>query len=272
MRSGNGSDPGHDGWIRKLIQGSTLGTASPPAWAYDSYRQFRANVSNPRYPCYFGAQAVRSDTIFYSFVALDTIEQLPATLETFLEASSNLRRDKNNLVVFFEPLQGSADHAHYRTRFWDVLKYLAAHDPTPDPVALSLDTNDPRWEFSFGGNLFFVVGAAPSFVRHRSRNLGSGMSMIFQPRQVFEDEDTDDGARRRIRRRAAAWDGIASHPDLGVFGQPGNREWAQYFFSDDNVPEAGGCPLFAAEEPSISARDDLTPAALPDVDLRRQSR
>jgi uncharacterized protein len=33
------------------------------------------------------------------------------------------------------------------------------------------------------------------------------------------------------------------HPDIGFYGNIGNREWKQYALPDDNEPEAGGCPF-----------------------------
>ena len=35
----------------------------------------------------------------------------------------------------------------------------------------------------------------------------------------------------------------AVHPDIGFYGNIGNREWKQYALPDDNEPEAGTCPF-----------------------------
>jgi len=39
-----------------------------------------------------------------------------------------------------------------------------------------------------------------------------------------------------------AWDGgVEAHPDLGVFGDPDNREWKQYFLPDSDEAVTGAC-------------------------------
>ena len=58
-------------------------------------------------------------------------------------------------------------------------------------------------------------------------------------------EPISPAVRDRIRRRAAAWDGLPPHPDLGFYGDPGNLEWKQYCLPDDNMPATGTCPFLA---------------------------
>jgi hypothetical protein len=85
------------------------------------------------------------------------------------------------------------------------------------------------------------------------------MVMLFQPRSVFVDAVTKRAigtqARAEVRRRLLAWDGIPHHPDLGVYGDPENREWKQYFLPDDQEPVKGECPFMARERrvPTIDA-------------------
>jgi FPC/CPF motif-containing protein YcgG len=49
--------------------------------------------------------------------------------------------------------------------------------------------------------------------------------------------------RQRIHKRMLAYDGMAVHPDIGFYGNVGNREWKQSALPDDNEAEAGACPL-----------------------------
>lgn len=230
-------------WVRRLIVGTSMGTAHPPAWLNTAYRTFRDIVLDERYPCYFGSQAERRGALYYAFVSGGDLTSLPQTLHTFLDTCQTINQDRNNLVVFFEPDEHPPRHEDHHRRFWNVLRLLQAQDPCPAATPHRLLPSDPHWEFPFAGRELFVVGASPTYRQHRSRNLGAGMLMIFQPREVFGNE-ANDANRHVIRQRAQQWDGVPAHPDLNTFGQPGNREWAQYFISDDNSSVRGRCPLF----------------------------
>jgi uncharacterized protein len=232
--------------IAGYIEGSEIGRGQPPAWLEASYRRFETIVLQRGYPCYFGTNAVRSGDLFISAVEHDNLERLPDTLSTFIEVSRTLRGRRNNLVVFFQPLQRLASHDHYKQTFWQVMQYLHDRDPLPDAVPQS-DTEDTSWEFPFAGELFFVVGASPSYRRRASRNLGPGLVMIFQPRDVFEHSEAGEvvngEAREIIRRRLEQWDQVSPHPEMGVYGEPSNVEWRQYFVPDGNELVLGKCPL-----------------------------
>jgi FPC/CPF motif-containing protein YcgG len=236
-------------WTRRTIHGDRIGDDRPPGWLVDAHTTFCANLLDKGYPCYFGTQAERDGKLYYSYVNRAQIDHLPVTLQTFLSVCTNIGQEKNNLVVFFEPDVVRPSHAQHRTAFWKTLQYLRDRDPLPSPD--QIDPSDPCWDFPFCGKLFFIVGISPAYRLHRSRNLGSCMMMVFQPREVFQNgtagAEIGDVARARIRVRAERWDGVPAHPDLNSYGRPGNLEWAQYFMSDDNSPETGRCPLSGAE-------------------------
>jgi hypothetical protein len=71
--------------------------------------------------------------------------------------------------------------------------------------------------------------------------------LVFQPRSLFIDPATSQPiavpVRQRIHKRTLAYDGITIHPDIGFYGNVGNREWKQYALPDDNQPETGVCPF-----------------------------
>jgi FPC/CPF motif-containing protein YcgG len=66
-------------------------------------------------------------------------------------------------------------------------------------------------------------------------------------RALFIDPATSQpiaaSVRQRIHKRMLAYDGMTVHPDIGFYGNAGNREWKQYALPDDNEPEAGACPF-----------------------------
>jgi FPC/CPF motif-containing protein YcgG len=133
-----------------------------------------------------------------------------------------------------------------------VLRYLRDRDPSPWPAGLPTDPEHARWEFAWHGVPIFVVCNTPAHVRRRSRHSPQFM-ITFQPRWVFEELGPGSArgvaARRVIRRRVRAFDGMEPAADLGDYGAAGNREWRQYYLSDgdgDGLPAR--CPLREDEE------------------------
>jgi acyl-CoA synthetase (AMP-forming)/AMP-acid ligase II/FPC/CPF motif-containing protein YcgG/acyl carrier protein len=265
-----GGDRGNEAnnWTTRIILGERVGGVDLPEWLAQSYEVFRRHLTDDAYPCFFGTQAERRGEMFYAYVSGRGLEHLPGTLAKFVALSSSREHERNNLAVFFEPEPKPLDHQEYRAFFWQTLQYLHDHDPDPHAAAEQVDPSHPMWEFTFAGLQMFVVGISPSYQRRRSRNLGAGMMMLFQPRSVFVDAVTNRAigpeARAEVRRRLLLWDGIPAHPDLGVYGDPENREWTQYFVSDDDVPEQGVCPF--------TTRRQQAPTANPRAADRRPDR
>jgi FPC/CPF motif-containing protein YcgG len=233
-------------WRDRVIAGGVLGSAPLPAWAERSYHCLHEQVANDGYPCFFGVQAERRGEMFYTFVSRQEPNLLTESMTTFAGLAQQPLYEKHNIAVFFEPEAVLLTHAQYRELFWRRLQSL--HDTDTHPRAAHLaDPADCDWEFTYQGVEMFVVCACPTFRRRRSRNLGPGMVMLFQPRSVFIDKITNNAISRRarleVRRRLQDWDDVDPHPDLGFYGDPLNREWKQYFLPDDNDATVGACPF-----------------------------
>jgi FPC/CPF motif-containing protein YcgG len=232
-------------WLSRYVERSEVGVR-PPGWLPSSYEIFAREVLDPDYPCYFGRQAVLSGDLFVAAVEGEQLESLPQTLLTFTEISRSRRERRNNLATFFKPTESCLSHERYFQLFWSVLQWLHDRDPLP-AVMTQPDPASPLWEFSFGGEQFFVVGASPTYRRRHSRNLGPGLIMVFQPRDVFERDDAGtalgDEARQRVRQGLRQWDAIGAHRDLGTYGDPDNFEWKQYFLPDDDSAVTCRCPF-----------------------------
>ncbi len=202
--------------------------------------------------------------MFYTFVPRGATQSLIESMVTFAALAKVPPYDRNNLAMFFEPDATPLSHEEYRGIFWRVLQLL--HDADTHAEAdHQRDPSDPSWEFCFQGVEMFVVCACPSFSQRRSRNLGPGMVLLFQPRSVFVDKITNKviglRARQQVRKRLLTWDAVEAHPDLGFFGDPGNLEWKQYFLPDDNQPNAGGCPFSRRQPKTTSSAARATPDA-----------
>ena len=168
-------------------------------------------------------------------------------MQEFVTLLGTAEYERCSLVAFFEPDPKITTHAAFVDRFWELLQMLHKHDSHP---ALDRTPHDPLWEFSFQRSEMFVVGTSPTYRQRRSRNLGPGIVLIFQPRSLFIDPTTSQPiaatVRKSIHQRMLAYDGMPVHPDIGFYGQPGNREWKQYALPDDNTPETGSCPFHTA--------------------------
>jgi FPC/CPF motif-containing protein YcgG len=180
----------------------------------------------------------------YTFISRGALLDMAVSMRQFVDLLGTPEYARCSLVAFFEPDRSLTDHLAFVHRFWHILQVLHEHDPQP---ATERTPDDPLWEFSFGGCEMFAVSTSPTYSKRRSRNLGPGIVIIFQPRILFIDPATSapiaPEVRQRIHKRMVAYDGMAVHPDIGFYGQPANREWKQYALPDDNVPESGRCPF-----------------------------
>lgn len=195
-------------------------------------------------PCFFGQTGELRGEMIYTFVQHGALLEMAANMRQFVHLLATPDYARCSLVAFFEPDESLSDHSEFVERFWKVLQFLHEHDAKPATERLP---DHPLWEFSFEGCEMFAVGTSPTYKQRRSRNLGFGMVIIFQPRILFIDPATSAPiaaeVRHRIHKRMLAYDGMVVHPDIGFYGQPSNREWKQYALPDDNSEERGRCPF-----------------------------
>jgi uncharacterized protein len=230
-------------WTSRVLDRGELGVAPGESWKIDAYEQYKARLRAPDYPCFFGQSGEARGEMMYTFIARSGLDELVTNMRRFVGLIRMPDYERCSLVAFFEPDPAIADHAAFVARFWQALQFLHEHDP--DPADRSPD--HPLWEFSFQGSEMFVVGASPTYRLRRSRNLGPGMVLVFQPRSLFIDTATSQPiaapVRQRIHKRMLAYDGMPVHPDIGFYGEALNREWKQYALPDDNEPTHGICPF-----------------------------
>jgi len=227
------------------------------SWQRIVFAEFEATLTSKSrpFPCIFGVTGLKSNMLRYAFVDPLDPESLAPVLREYVANARGIGK-MTSLVVFGRPGPVQSIDA-YRDRFWNLLDGLARLDlsPRPETVPEHLDTD--RWEFCFGGEPIFVVCNSPAHVLRQSRRSTSFM-ITFQPRWVFEGvTDTQDPAVLRalsaVRERLADFDVVEPAPYLGAYGEPGTREYQQYFIDDSNAPPA--CPFHALGK----ARDkDLT--------------
>ncbi len=231
-------------WMDRVLDRGRLGISIEDDWKLEAYEQYKARLRAPEYPCFFGQSGEARGEVLYTFVAEGGLDEFVTNMRQFVSLIEAPPHERSSLTAFFEPDPSMTDHRSFVARFWQVLQFLHEHDREP---AVDRIPDEPLWEFSFEGCEMFVVGASPTYQRRRSRNLGPGAVLVFQPRSLFIDPATSEpiaaSVRQRIHKRMLAYDGMTVHPDIGFYGNAGNREWKQYALPDDNEPETGTCPF-----------------------------
>jgi uncharacterized protein len=235
-------------WMERVLDRGRLGVPVEEGWRLAAYETYKAKLRAPEYPCFFGQSGEARGEMLYTFVAHGRLDEFVTNMREFVGLIETPAHERSSLAAFFEPDAAVVDHAGFVARFWEALQFLHEHDREP---VVDTTPDEPLWEFAFEGCEMFVVGASPTYQRRRSRNLGPGMVLVFQPRHLFIDLATGEPiaaeVRRRIHKRMLAYDEMTVHPDIGFYGQAGNREWKQYALPDDNEPETGTCPFHTRE-------------------------
>jgi uncharacterized protein len=246
-------------WMGRVLDQGRLGIPVKESWKLEAYEQYKARLDAPEYPCFFGQSGEARGEMLYTFVAARGLHELVTNMREFVSLTGASPHERSSLVAFFQPDLSLADHASFVARFWRILQFL--HDHDRDPVSDRIP-NDSLWEFAFERCEMFVVGASPTYKRRRSRNLGPGVVLVFQPRFLFIDPATSQpiaaSVRQRIHKRMLAYDGMTVHPDIGFYGNAGNREWKQYALPDDKEPEAGACPFHVRANHASQAHGPLS--------------
>ncbi len=231
-------------WISRVLDHGRLGITPEDSWKLEAYEEYRSKLRAPDFPCFFGQAGEARGEMLYTFVAAGCLDELVRNMQQFVRLIHTSPYQRASLISFFEPDSRITDHAVFVSRFWEILQFLHEHDDDP---ATGKPPDHPLWEFSFQRNEMFVVGASPTYQRRRSRNLGPGIVLVFQPRSLFIDPATSQpiaaDVRRRIHGRMLSYDGMPVHPDIGFYGDLTNREWKQYALPDDNEPTQGACPF-----------------------------
>lgn len=236
-------------WTSRVLEQGNIGIEPREPWKIEAYEQYKTRLRAADYPCFFGQTAEARCEMLYTFIDARHLGAMAENTRQFVRLIGSAEFDRASLTAFFRPDPAIRDHASFVERFWQILQYLHEQDGSP---TTKRTPDDPLWEFSFEGCEMFVVGTSPTYRLRRSRNLGPGIVLIFQPRKLFIDPTTSQpiaaDVRHRIHKRMLAYDGMPVHPDIGFYGDLRNREWKQYVLPDDNAPEEGVCPFHTRAE------------------------
>jgi hypothetical protein len=258
--------------LQVLLDQSTLEarveSGAYPDWVRGHWESFYEGLTGERdgspFPCFFGAESVRTGEPLYTVVPSmtdkDALLRFRDVLVEYLESWRD-HSERASLVTFFKPPGRTFTEADYHEALWHLLQFLHVHDPEPWPEEIPTDPEDPYWEFSFAGKSMFPTCRAPFYDERRSRYCPVGLEITFQPRELFEtlgvtaDTEAGERARETIQDRLVEYDGVCPHADLGNYGT--DREWPQYMLSGDESQAPDRCPIrITREHPKVSPRLD----------------
>lgn len=218
-----------------------------PDWLHVAYENFHQIVTNKTFPCYFGMAAELGGELRYTYISQKDWSNLPSALKSFLALFNGPKLIRHGLFVFVEPFETEGSLEDYRQQFWEILQYLHEVDEVDWPIDSPRDPDHYLWDFRFHGEPIFAFGNAPAYKQRKTRDLGEGMVLGFQPRKIFQGlTGTEKGgimSREKVRERVEVWDQLPKHPDISHFGDPTHHEWKQFFIGDDAEPILGKCPF-----------------------------
>lgn len=217
--------------------------------AYDYFSQMMTDRKHP-YPCVPGIQGFLQDSLRFGFNGDPRTVEASQQFASLLREYGNISRETGpyaSIVIFFDTRNLSAETSleTYQDIFWTLLNRVHQLDDKPWPEHISINPEDPSWEFCFNGEPYFAFCATPSHTVRRSRHFPHFL-VALQPRWVFEHihEETAYGRKLKaaIRKRLETYDERVPHPSLKWYGQEDNLEWQQYFLQDNNE-NPSQCPF-----------------------------
>ncbi|MCP1181952.1 YqcI/YcgG family protein [Paenibacillus sp. 1781tsa1] len=229
-------------------------------WRKQEFEHFEKDMTSesPRFPCIFGSMGLSRNELRFSFfddVDDHSIEELGKALREYVEQARSFG-NYTSMVTFFNIGKDLSIH-EYQHMFWSILTRLHTIDLKEWPEFIPNEENDPLWEFCFHGEPIFVVCNTPAHEVRRSRRANTYM-ITFQPRWVFDSiglgTPKGDKSKDLVRSLLRQYDAIEPFPHLGIYGNPNNREWLQYFIPDTNeVSATAQCPFHHMRRNTMSS-------------------
>lgn len=223
-------------------------------WRIKVVKEFEEIVSRKDFPCVFGRKANTEHSCLFlfvdSFIACDIVDPLVKGFIAYTQLIQNTpvhARLFQPLIVFFSHEQTLALREQHQYA-WSALKHLHVHDPAPWPDHIPQDPHQSGWSFCFNGVELFINISAPGHHKMRSRNLGSLLTFVVNPRENFDvvaSQTSKSGVkiRENIRQRVAHYNDGFTPTTLGFFHDMDNVEWKQYQLHEPGALEISTCPF-----------------------------
>ncbi|MFO2466053.1 YqcI/YcgG family protein [Pseudomonas sp. 15FMM2] len=212
---------------------------------------FETIVNQDDFPCLFGKKAVNALSTELLFVGKEKgVADLIAGLSSYVQKvrswSLKYRIGKPLIVLFEKNDFGTLELEQLYA--WDLLQQLHDQDPGPWPEEIPADLNSEHWTFSFLGMPLFINMSFPQHSVMKSRNLGSHIVFVINPRENFDQVAAGNSVsgqriRDRIRSRSEAYNQGIKSQTLGVFGERGSLEIKQYQLEEPGALSHERCPF-----------------------------
>lgn len=136
-----------------------------PSIAARVHGAFRALILDPEFPCVAARSALNQNSYRFSMYqemnSDDATDALARDLAAFVEEQLTIEGQFTTFIACFDAPKVK-DGIEFERMLWEQLARLNAIDTAPWDDAVSSDSSDPQFSFSFAGRGFFVVGLAPS--------------------------------------------------------------------------------------------------------------
>jgi FPC/CPF motif-containing protein YcgG len=186
--------------------------------------EFRAFVSDPRFPCLAAKGVLRSAAfrlgVYGVLGSSRSATHLGRDLTSFIAALPRENAQLRSFVAIF-PRAPASDEAEFERRLWQQMQQLHEREVPGagwDP-AVSTDPDDHDFSFSYAGKALFVVGMHPASSRLARRFRWP--ALVFNPHDQFERLRADGRfapLQAAVRDREIALQGTLN-PNLADFGE-----------------------------------------------------
>ena len=213
-----------------------------PALAAFAHQQFRSLVLSHHFPCVGAKSAFKS--LNYRFGMYGRLNQMETAvaigedLVHFIVEQPTMVGPFSTFVASFDN-DRALDEETFEGLLWKLLQNLHSMDSTDWDPDVASDPNDPDFEFSYGGQSFFIVGLHPGASRYSRRF--AWPTLVFNPHHQFESlrrTGKFGSFQRTVRDRDVALQGCIN-PSLNDFGTGSGA--AQY--SGATHAEGWQCPF-----------------------------
>lgn len=222
-------------------------------WQLAAYHAFAAKMTDrqDKFPCIPATLGFSRNHLKYGFIQDPRSRIASATMSALIRDYTEHAHQYGNytsLILFFETpedLRHNFQVEHFESLFWDLLNRTSQEDKRKWPEPIPLDPSNHIWEYCFHGESYFVYCATPAH-RNRQSRYFPYLMLALTPRWVLKEFNKvpkqAEAMKPLIRGRLEAYDSIAPHPDLKLYGDTDNYEWKQYFLRDDHT-SAPSCPF-----------------------------
>ena len=239
-----------------MLQRDFSDIGSQTDWKLQSFHEISSRLSDSKFPCLFGRHAWKHNSLLFTFISeTDRTNNMLNSLIQFINRTQTLpieQRLYSPLLMVFEQ-EGFVDLKEAQEFSWKCLQEIHDGDHENWPDSIPISPEDRSWSFCFGGVELFINISCPGHQKIRSRNLGSRVVFVINPRQHFDVLASSKDikgikVREKIRDRVSNYNQGHVSKELGFYGDDNKLEWKQYQLNEEGSLNLHKCPLKISKE------------------------